>query len=215
MSIKLIGGNVGLLDLFKKKKEKPVERLGYGVRITKPKLERTYHHDVLDAIRNSTLIIPKESREKINRLLQQQHIMTFFIPREELEEDLKVDLLKEEFVKKIEKALNRNVIVEDLHVGLILAFNSNPEEKVEELMKKIKTAPLKDVEKQNLIRFLNKPVNENMAKELVEVLSRSKAVGKTRRKLFGILASVGAKAKKVKEGVKGWAVRVPKKPKPV
>ncbi len=214
MSIKLIGGNVGLLDLFKKKKEKSMERLGYGVRITKPRLERTYHHDVLDAIRNSTLIIPKESRKKINRLLQHQHIMTFFIPREELEEDLKVDLLKEEFVKKIEQALNRNVIVEDLHVGLILAFNSNPEEKVEELMKKVKTAPLKEIEKQNLIRFLNKPMNETMAKKLVEVLSRSKAVGKTRRKLFGILASVSTKAKKVKEGVRGWAVRVPRKPKP-
>ncbi len=214
MSIKLIGGNVGLLDLFKKKKEKSMEKLGYGVRITKPKLERTYHHDVLDAIRNSSLIIPKESREKINRLLQHQHIMTFFIPREELEEDLKVDLLKEEFVKKIEKALNRNVVVEDLHVGLILAFNSKPEEKIGELMKKVKSAPLKDVEKQNLIKFLKKPVDEGIARKIVEVLSKSRTAGRTKRKLLGILASVGKKAKKVKEGVKGWAVRVPRKPKP-
>ncbi len=183
-----------------KKKEK---ELSYGEWVGPEKKEKSYKHNLLEAIWSNISLIP-ESREKIRRLLNEKEIAAFYLPREKVVKDVS-DIISKNTISKIEGLLGKEVFLENTSLGLFLAFKK--EEEPEEIIKKIEGEPSLRLGKETLKKLLKSPIDEEKAKDLIGVIKKSR---KTRSRL--VKAITGARKFSLK---RSWVLRVRPKGKPV
>ncbi len=184
---------MGLFDFLKRRKEEKKTKT-MGVKILKVS-KWSHHHDILDAINKSPIVLT--DKPTLKKLLKEENIFTYLIPNEELEtlsrmanEDVKSLLLTNRIKTHLKERLGRDVLIEDIGIGLLLAMKRKPDEKPEMISKLLENAKIKDVIKVKMRDVLMNPIDEIKAKEIIARIPKKPKTVRVARKIMRVSENI-------------------------